>query len=191
MLALRTRSLSRVGTWLCSMRSFVSRSRSNRVEYRKSISFWSSSLSQWLTVVSWLTTDTLGLRHRGEKHDFVLTWMHFFLRFFSLFYLRSTMSYPYPIKDQHAVNHENLSIHLSPHCLSNEPPSMNRKSSSPTSTSSLMSSSASSSSSSSSSSDSSQQMAPNRRAVKSCFWSTAIFSVNFVSSILVINLSKW
>lgn len=31
----------------------------------------------------------------------------------------------------------------------------------------------------------------NRRVVKSCFWSTTIFSINFISSILVINLSKW
>ncbi len=32
---------------------------------------------------------------------------------------------------------------------------------------------------------------PNRRVVKSCFWSTTIFSVNFISSILIINLAKW
>ena len=30
-----------------------------------------------------------------------------------------------------------------------------------------------------------------RRVIKSCAWSTVIFSINFVSSILVINLSKW
>ena len=31
----------------------------------------------------------------------------------------------------------------------------------------------------------------NRRVIQSCFWSTLIFSTNFVSSILVINLAKW
>lgn len=31
----------------------------------------------------------------------------------------------------------------------------------------------------------------NRRVVKSCLWSTVIFSINFISSILVINLAKW
>ncbi len=35
------------------------------------------------------------------------------------------------------------------------------------------------------------QQIPNRRVVKSCFWSTTVFSINFISSILVINLSKW
>lgn len=45
--------------------------------------------------------------------------------------------------------------------------------------------------SSSSASDVSLQHVPHRRAVKSCFWSTIIFSINFMSSILVINLSKW
>jgi solute carrier family 35 protein E3 len=43
----------------------------------------------------------------------------------------------------------------------------------------------------SSSNESIASQNPNRRAVKSCFWSTAIFSINFISSILVINLSKW
>ena len=41
------------------------------------------------------------------------------------------------------------------------------------------------------SSDSTQNMISNRRMVKSCFWSTTIFSINFTSSILVINLAKW
>ena len=44
---------------------------------------------------------------------------------------------------------------------------------------------------SSSSTESSLLQNPNRRVVKSCFWSTSIFSINFISSILVINLSKW
>lgn len=35
------------------------------------------------------------------------------------------------------------------------------------------------------------QQTPNKRVVKSCLWSTVIFSINFVSSILVINLAKW
>jgi hypothetical protein len=30
-----------------------------------------------------------------------------------------------------------------------------------------------------------------RRGTKSCFFSTIIFSTNFISSILVINLAKW
>ncbi|CAF3525734.1 unnamed protein product [Rotaria sordida] len=46
-------------------------------------------------------------------------------------------------------------------------------------------------SSSSSSINESGQQAGNKRVVKSCFWSTFIFSINFVSSILVINLAKW
>ncbi len=46
-------------------------------------------------------------------------------------------------------------------------------------------------SSSSSMEEVSPQQNPNRRVVKSCFWSAAIFSINFISSILVINLSKW
>lgn len=37
----------------------------------------------------------------------------------------------------------------------------------------------------------SSQENPNRHVVKSCFSSTIIFSINFISSILVINLSKW
>jgi len=48
-----------------------------------------------------------------------------------------------------------------------------------------------SNSSSSSSSDSSQQQLANKRVVKSCLLSTVIFSINFISSILVINLAKW
>jgi len=40
-------------------------------------------------------------------------------------------------------------------------------------------------------SNESPQSPANRRVVKSCFWSTTIFSINFVSSILVINLAKW
>ncbi len=51
---------------------------------------------------------------------------------------------------------------------------------------SLMSSSASSASS-----ESSQQQLTNKRVVKSCLLSTVIFSINFISSILVINLAKW
>ncbi len=43
----------------------------------------------------------------------------------------------------------------------------------------------------SNSSSSNESSSPQRRVVKSCFWSTAIFSMNFISSILVINLSKW
>ncbi|CAF4827040.1 unnamed protein product [Rotaria sp. Silwood1] len=35
------------------------------------------------------------------------------------------------------------------------------------------------------------QTAVNKRVVKSCFFSTVIFSINFISSILVINLAKW
>ncbi|CAM4931445.1 unnamed protein product [Rotaria socialis] len=46
------------------------------------------------------------------------------------------------------------------------------------------------SSSSSSLNDSGQQLV-NKRVVNSCLWSTVIFSINFVSSILVINLAKW
>jgi hypothetical protein len=42
-----------------------------------------------------------------------------------------------------------------------------------------------------SSNGSSQQPPANKRVVKSCLWSTVIFSINFVSSILVINLAKW
>jgi len=52
---------------------------------------------------------------------------------------------------------------------------------------SLMSSSASSASSESSQ----QQQLTNKRVVKSCLLSTVIFSINFISSILVINLAKW
>ena len=37
----------------------------------------------------------------------------------------------------------------------------------------------------------SQPQVANRRVVKSCLWSTVIFSINFISSILVINLAKW
>ncbi|CAM4769553.1 unnamed protein product [Rotaria magnacalcarata] len=44
--------------------------------------------------------------------------------------------------------------------------------------------------SSSSLNDSGQQLV-NKRVVNSCLWSTVIFSINFVSSILVINLAKW
>jgi hypothetical protein len=51
--------------------------------------------------------------------------------------------------------------------------------------------SSSMSSSTSSSSESSQHHVANRRVVKSCLWSTVIFSINFISSILVINLAKW
>ncbi|CAF1232952.1 unnamed protein product [Adineta steineri] len=42
-----------------------------------------------------------------------------------------------------------------------------------------------------SSNDSFEPQTPKRPVVKSCFWSTAIFSLNFVSSIFIINLSKW
>ena len=42
-----------------------------------------------------------------------------------------------------------------------------------------------------SSNDSVQSALGNKRVVKSCLWSTTIFSINFVSSILVINLAKW
>jgi hypothetical protein len=40
-------------------------------------------------------------------------------------------------------------------------------------------------------SETAQAQLANRRVVKSCLWSTVIFSINFVSSILVINLAKW
>jgi len=54
-----------------------------------------------------------------------------------------------------------------------------------------MSDDSSSSSLSNDSCELSPQQIPNRRVVKSCFCSTLIFSINFISSILVINLSKW
>ncbi len=44
------------------------------------------------------------------------------------------------------------------------------------------------------SSSSSEPLLPqvaNQRVIKSCLWSTVIFSINFISSILVINLAKW
>ncbi|UJR15531.1 hypothetical protein I4U23_002470 [Adineta vaga] len=44
---------------------------------------------------------------------------------------------------------------------------------------------------SSTSNDSSEQGISNEHVDKSCFCSTIIFSINFISSILIINLSKW
>ena len=81
------------------------------------------------------------------------------------------MNYSYPSKDIQALDSNDISLNLSS-----------------SSTSSLMSNPNMLLSNDSSP----QQPQPaNRRVVKSCFWSTVIFSINFVSSILVINLAKW
>jgi hypothetical protein len=77
------------------------------------------------------------------------------------------MSYSYPAKENQALVNTDVPINIS------------------SSVSSLMTNS------SISLSNESPQLPANRRVVKSCFWSTTIFSINFVSSILVINLAKW
>jgi hypothetical protein len=84
------------------------------------------------------------------------------------------MSYSYTSKDNQAFDNKDISVNFPPTLLDASP-----------------SSASSSVTSSASSSESAQQQIANRRVVKSCMFSTIIFSINFVSSILVINLSKW
>jgi len=88
------------------------------------------------------------------------------------------MSYSYSLKNNQEFDNKNASDLV--------PTPINSLFDSSSSTNSLMSNS-----SSSSASESSQQQLANRRVVKSCLWSTVIFAINFVSSILVINLAKW
>jgi hypothetical protein len=80
------------------------------------------------------------------------------------------MSHSVSIKDYQKLDNKDTSIHLPSDYSSKE---------------------LSSSPNSSLSNESSDQQVSERRVVKSCFWSTTIFSLNFVSSIVVINLSKW
>jgi lantibiotic modifying enzyme len=89
------------------------------------------------------------------------------------------MSYSYSLKNNQEFDNKNVSDLVSA--------PINNLFDSSSSTNSLMSNSSSSSASESSQ----QQQLANRRVVKSCLWSTVIFAINFVSSILVINLAKW
>lgn len=89
------------------------------------------------------------------------------------------MSHSQSLKEKKELDSDDYSIDMSSKSFS--------KSNGQGSTSILL---RSDSSSSSSLNDSGQQIA-NKRVVKSCLWSTVIFSINFISSILVINLAKW
>ena len=91
------------------------------------------------------------------------------------------MSSSYSPKDNQELDTENLSAGVPSLPLlrpSNSPSSSSRSSMSSSQTSINLN-------------DPSQPQVPNRRVVKSCLWSTVIFSINFISSILVINLAKW
>ncbi len=100
-----------------------------------------------------------------------------------LIFRKKRMSLSSAMKHHQTINIQDVGIHPSSSYSSDEI-LLSKQIHDDSSTSSLTDSS-------SSSNEFPSQQIPNRRVVKSCFWSTMIFSINFISSILVINLSKW
>ncbi len=87
------------------------------------------------------------------------------------------MPHSYPTTDYQKLNNADVLIHSSSNYSNKELLSDTISESPPTSVSST--------------DELSDPQVANRRVVKSCFWSTTIFSLNFISSILVINIAKW
>ncbi|CAF2912521.1 unnamed protein product [Rotaria sp. Silwood2] len=94
------------------------------------------------------------------------------------------MSYSYPRKDHQKIDNKDISIHLSSNYSDNEL-LLSTKTSDSSSAKLLINSSLISNESSQQ-----QEQLPNQRITRSCFRSTFIFLINFISSSLVINLSN-
>ncbi len=88
------------------------------------------------------------------------------------------MSHSYPTTDYQKLDNKDVLIHLSSNYSNNELSLSDTVSDSPPT-------------SLSPTDKLSEKQVPNGHVVNSCFWSTTIFSVNFISSILIINLAKW
>ncbi|CAF3489738.1 unnamed protein product [Rotaria sp. Silwood1] len=98
------------------------------------------------------------------------------------------MPYSYPRKDHLKIDNKDISVHFSSNNSNNELLLSTRTSDS-SSINSLISNALILNESSQQQQQ--QKQVSNQRIIQSCFWSIFIFLINFISSILVINLSKW